>query len=294
VIGRQRARSGGWLATGLVAIAVLCATGPTEVGAQDVDSPLGAADFRTAPVLDDGTHHDTALPSETVWYAFRASQAEQAITIGATIDDPSLDDRLDVVVGLIGPDLAPVAESNAGELSETLVFDLAGDDRTATWYFTVRTTAGGAQLADAVVAYTLTVLGADPADVSPCVATAGCPQAADAERLLAETEQAEAELDARALVADTASAGQNSTALDETERLELLERRRTLIATIDAHEPSAPAWPKGAMLGAGLVALAAGYGVTALLHRRRRNETPVTPDPAATARPSANPFGDRP
>jgi hypothetical protein len=240
--------------------------------ARGADGPVGAADFRTAPVLGDGRYSDSAIPAETVWYAFRVTDAEQPISLVATIDDARIDERLDLVVSLVGPDLVPVAESSDGRISQTLVFDRAGGGRSAVWYAAVRTTAGGGSLTDVVVAFTLELAGADAADVAVCSAGSGCPSATDAERLLADIEQMEADLTADA--ARLASTGR-ADPLDDTARLALHERRRELEAELDERRPPMKQWPKGVVLGVGVAGVLAGFAAIALVGRRTASGVPL-------------------
>jgi hypothetical protein len=225
-----------------------------SAAAEGASSQLGAADFRSAPVLSAGGYTDTAVPEEVVWYAFRTSRPEQTVSASAAITDPQIAERLGVTLSIVGPDLAVVAESATGSLRQALTFSQTGEGRSTTWYLTVRTSNGGSQLADAAVPLAVSLEGVDAADVEPCVAADGCQQAADAERLAAEIETAEASLDAKA-----AAAQPTTTPMSEQERLQLHERRRELTEKINAHNPEPPSPRKGAVLGAALISVIVGY-----------------------------------
>ncbi len=240
-----------------LAAVVLALSAPA--GAETGTTQLGAADFRTAPVLSNGDYADTAVPREIVWYAFRTSQPQQTVSASATITDPQIAERLGLTLSFVGPDLAAVAESDNGSIRQELTFSQTGQGRSTTWYLTVRTGNGDNRLTDAVIPYAISVSGADAADVQPCTAD-GCQQAADAERLLTEIEAAETSLDAKGAASQTAS-----TPMSEEERLQLHNRRRELTDKIDAHNPTPPSPRKGAVLGAALIGVFVGYfGATRL------------------------------
>jgi hypothetical protein len=220
---------------------------------QSVEAQLGASDFRTAPVLGDGSYVDTAVPEETVWYAFRTSQPEQSVTASAAITDAQLADQLGVTLTVVGPDLVAVAESVSGSIEQVLAFSQTNREQSTTWYLTVRTSTGGSRLADAVVPLSITLGGADAADLEPCSAV-DCRPAADADRLLADIAEAEARLESKAIAAQAAA-----TPMSEDDRLQLHNRRRELTDKIEAQSPTPSSPPKGTVLGAALASVFIGY-----------------------------------
>jgi hypothetical protein len=230
---------------------------------QSESAQLGAGDFRTAPVLGNGDYSDTAVPEETVWYAFRTSEPEQTVSATAAITDSQLANQLGLSLGFVGPDLAAVAESGGGSISQVLTFSQTNQDQSTTWYLTVRTSPGGSRLADAVIPFAITLDGADAADVEACT-VADCPPAADATRLLADVEEAEALLDANALASQPVS-----TPMSDDERLQLHNRRRVLTAKVDAHNPTPASPQKGPVLGAALVSVFVGYFAATRIPRGR-------------------------
>jgi hypothetical protein len=249
-----------------VAAAVAGIGAADAVTATAVPPQVGTADFRTAPVLADGTYDDTIIPKETVWYAFRISAPNQRVEVAAAVDDPALAERLTLTVEIVGPDLAPVVRGDNGTAAAELAFGQPQPGESTTWYVSMSASSAGSRLVDVLVPVTVSLAGADPVDVASCVQP-DCALATEADELRTEIERLETTL-TEAGVGGGAADEVRPDALTEEQRLVLYEERRRLQAELAAAEPSAQRWTPLSMVGFAVLGLVVGGGVVTVLARR--------------------------
>jgi hypothetical protein len=126
-----------WGAAALLAFASLLSA-PGVAGAQGADAAQeieGAADFRTAPLVGNGTFRDEIVTGETVWYAVEY-QNDETLRIAARLADVDVDadDELTLVRSFVGPSLSEVFGGDE-DIEGSAWF---GGDDTNTWFVAFR------------------------------------------------------------------------------------------------------------------------------------------------------------
>lgn len=87
----------------VAAVAVIGLSAPV-FAATTTDSVSGAADFRTAPAVGDGTYTDTIVTGESLWFAVRYEN-DTEVSFVATLTERSQDDSVTLTTDIVGPTL---------------------------------------------------------------------------------------------------------------------------------------------------------------------------------------------
>jgi hypothetical protein len=220
--------------------------------AQAPEQAAGAADFRTAPLVGEGTYRDDVVVGETVWYSVLYTNDEPLSVSARLVDvDVEADDTLELERLLVGPTLDEVYADDSD--FDGTARSGAGD--TNIWFVAFRLNSTGRQGVRHELEFELDGVGAtDREQCGP-----GCPLEAE----LAELQDEIGDLEARA--EPVATRDELREAVDEA--------RTAVIELCGGEECDGPAsssstpWAQVALLGA--VALVTVGGLARALRQRR-------------------------